>query len=104
MEEKDDGGPARRHSDVGERPLRPDRDLEGWRHLEAQIPSTQRFKLAAVVKGACWLAVDGERAPVRLETGGLQTFRRLVTRYERRAATFAGFLHLACAIILLRHL
>ena len=34
----------------------------------------------------------------------LQNSRRLVTRYERRAANFAGFLHLACAIILLRHL
>jgi len=32
----------------------------------------------------------------------LQNFRRLVTRYERRAANFAGFLHLACLIILLR--
>src|SRR6267143_3294288 len=28
----------------------------------------------------------------------LQNYRRLVTRYERRAANFAGFLHLACAI------
>ena len=34
----------------------------------------------------------------------LQNSRRLVTRYERHAANFAGFLHLACAIILLRHL
>ena len=34
----------------------------------------------------------------------LQNSRRLVTRYERRAANFAGFLHLACAIILLLHL
>ena len=34
----------------------------------------------------------------------LQNSRRLVTRYERRAANFAGFLHLACAMILLRHL
>jgi len=34
----------------------------------------------------------------------LQNSRRLVTRYERRAANFAGFLHLACALILLRHL
>jgi transposase len=32
----------------------------------------------------------------------LQNSRRLVTRYERRAANFAGFLHLACAMILLR--
>ena len=34
----------------------------------------------------------------------LQNSRRLVTRYERRSANFVGFLHLACAIILLRHL
>ena len=34
----------------------------------------------------------------------LQNSPRLVTRYERRAANFAGFLHLACALILLRHL
>jgi len=34
----------------------------------------------------------------------LQNSRRLVTRYERRAANFTGFLHLACAMILLRHL
>jgi transposase len=34
----------------------------------------------------------------------LQNSRRLVTRYERRAANFMGFLHLACAMILLRHL
>lgn len=32
----------------------------------------------------------------------LQNSRRLVTRYERRATNFAGFLHLACAMILLR--
>lgn len=32
----------------------------------------------------------------------LQNSRRLVTRYERRAANFTGFLHLACAMILLR--
>ena len=32
----------------------------------------------------------------------LQNSRRLVTRSERRAANFAGFVHLACALILLR--
>jgi transposase len=32
----------------------------------------------------------------------LQNSRRLVTRYERYAANFSGFLHLACALILLR--
>ena len=34
----------------------------------------------------------------------LQNFRRLVVRYERHAAHFLGFLHLACILILLRHL
>jgi transposase len=34
----------------------------------------------------------------------LHNSRRLVTRWERSAANFLGFLHLACAKILLRHL
>jgi len=34
----------------------------------------------------------------------LHNFRRLVTRYEYHADNFLGFLHLACALILLRHL
>ena len=34
----------------------------------------------------------------------LQNFRRLVVRYERRADNFLGMLHLACSLILLRHL
>lgn len=33
----------------------------------------------------------------------LQNFRRLVTRYERKAENFLGFLQLGCVIILLRH-
>lgn len=34
-----------------------------------RFPPPQKIKLTAVVQGACWLAVDGEGAPVRLETG-----------------------------------
>ncbi len=34
----------------------------------------------------------------------LQNFRRLVVRYERYAENFLGMLHLACCLILLRHL
>jgi transposase len=34
----------------------------------------------------------------------LFNFRKLVTRYEYHAANFLGFLHLGCAIILLRRL
>jgi hypothetical protein len=34
-----------------------------------RFPPPQKIKLTAVVKGACWLAVDRDGAPVRLETG-----------------------------------
>jgi transposase len=34
----------------------------------------------------------------------LFNFRRLVVRYEYHAENFLGFLHLGCALILLRHL
>jgi transposase len=34
----------------------------------------------------------------------LQNYRRLVTRYEHYLENFTGMLHLACALILLRHL
>ena len=34
----------------------------------------------------------------------LQNFRHLVVRYERHAENFLGMLHLACCLILLRHL
>jgi transposase len=34
----------------------------------------------------------------------LQNFRRLVVRYERFAENLLGMLHLACCLILLRHL
>src|SRR3954471_5853697 len=34
-----------------------------------KFPPPQKIKLTAVVKGTCWLAVDGERAPLRLQTG-----------------------------------
>jgi transposase len=34
----------------------------------------------------------------------LQNFRRLFTRYEHSLDNFTGMVHLACAMILLRHL
>ena len=46
----------------------------------------------------------GRRWRVERLFAWLQNSRRLVTRYERRSANFLGFLHLACTIILLRHL
>ena len=40
-----------------------------WRRLGAQVPSTQKIKLTAIVKGRCWLALEDEGASVQLETG-----------------------------------
>ena len=34
----------------------------------------------------------------------LQNFRRLVTRYEHSLDNFTGMVHLACALVLIRHL
>ena len=33
----------------------------------------------------------------------LQNYRRLITRHERHAENFLGFVHLGCISILLRH-
>jgi transposase len=35
---------------------------------------------------------------------GLQNFRRLIVRWEYSLENFVGMIHLACAVILLRHL
>ena len=43
--------------------------LKGGGTWALKFPPPQKIKLTAVVKGTCWLAVDGERAPLRLETG-----------------------------------
>jgi transposase len=34
----------------------------------------------------------------------LQNYRRLVTRWEYKIENFLGFVHLACLLMLLRHL
>jgi len=34
-----------------------------------KFPPPQKIKLTAVVRGRCWLSVDGERVPLRIETG-----------------------------------
>jgi hypothetical protein len=34
-----------------------------------RFPPPQKIKLTAIVKGACWFVIDGESAPLRLETG-----------------------------------
>src|ERR1700752_2141191 len=54
-----------------------------------RFPPPQKIKLTAIVKGACWLAVDGEGAPVRLEAGDV-----FVVRAER-AFVLASDLDLA---------
>src|SRR3984957_14137764 len=46
----------------------------------------------------------GRRWKIERLFAWLQNFRRLVVRYERHAENILGMLHLACCLILLRHL
>ena len=48
--------------------------------------------------------VSAHRAKAERLFAWLYNFRRLVTRYERHAANFEGFLLLGCLMILLRGL
>jgi AraC-like DNA-binding protein len=43
-----------------------------------RFPAPEKIKFFAVVKGACWVSIDGEAEPVRFETGdvGLLTAKR----------------------------
>jgi hypothetical protein len=43
-----------------------------------RFPAPDKIKFFAVVKGACWVRIDGEAQPIRFETGdvGLITARR----------------------------
>jgi AraC-like DNA-binding protein len=43
-----------------------------------RFPAPDKIKFFAVVKGACWVAIDGEAEPVRFDTGdvGLLTAKR----------------------------
>ena len=55
------------------------------------FPPPQKIKLTAVVKGNCWLAVDGERAPHRLGNGRrIRGAGRAVVRARVRLEGLSG--------------
>ncbi len=51
-----------------------------------RFPAPDKLKFFAIVKGHCWLRLDGEEAPVRVETGVvfLLFFGASVLRSRRR--------------------
>lgn len=51
-----------------------------------------------------WLRRYRKRWKIERLFAWLHNFRRVVVRYEYHAANYLAFLHLACALILLRHL
>jgi transposase len=51
-----------------------------------------------------WLRRYRKRWKIERLFAWLHNFRRLVVRYEYHAENYLAFLHLACALIILRHL
>jgi len=49
-----------------------------------------------------WLRRYRRRRTVERTIGWLGNFRRLTVRYDRLLATYGGFFHLACALLVLR--
>ncbi|MBN8468807.1 transposase [Corallococcus exiguus] len=74
------------------------------------VPLVRGASNASQSQGAPRKAPQDGREPRRHERhwkveryfAWLRFFRRLVTRYEVKAENFLGFLHLACALILMR--
>lgn len=73
------------------------------RGIEPIIPATRRHINATHQDGRN-LRRYKHRWIVERTIAWLQNFRRLVVRYERLVTTYAGFVHLACAMITLRKL
>jgi len=109
------------------------RDLtdQQWEILDPRVPEPARRRDArgrpwkerrAVLNGILWVLRTGApwvELPDRYSShqtchrrrwkiarlfAGLQNLGRLVVRYERYAENFLGMLHVACCLILLRHL
>jgi transposase len=77
------------------------RQLLAQRGIEPIIPARSNNTQATHQDGRK-LRRYRRRWIVERTIGWLGHFRRLVVRYERRLESYAGFFHLACAIITLR--
>jgi transposase len=92
--------PERRIADRGydSHPLRARLARRG---IEPIIPARRNHKNATHQDGRK-LRRDRRRWIIERTFAGLGHFRRLVVRYERLITTYAGFFHLACALLTLR--
>jgi transposase len=71
------------------------------RGIQLIVPARKRNKIATEQDGRV-LRRYKNRWIVERTISWLQNFRRLVVRYERKVSSFSGFLHLACAMLLLK--
>ncbi len=71
------------------------------RHIQPIIPARSNNTQATDQDGRC-LRRYRRRWIVERTIGWLGNFRRLTVRYDRLLATYGGFFHLACALLVLR--
>jgi len=102
--------------DAGFLPLAPDRligdkayDSDGlddrlWEQRGIEMISPNRSNRKLLTQDGRPLRRYVRRWKVERLFAWLQNFRRLVTRWERHAENFQGFVYLGCICILLRHL
>ncbi len=79
-----------------------DARLRNERGIELICPHRRGRKRAATQDGRP-LRRYKKRWKVERLFAWLQNYRRLITRHERNAENFLGFVHLGCICILLRH-
>jgi transposase len=86
-----------------------DKAWDSNKHVRA-LAEERNIELIAPVKSNSKRKQDGRslrrykrRWKVERLFAWLKRFRRIGTRWERKSSNYLGFLHLACAVILLRH-
>jgi len=86
-----------------------DRAWDSGKHARALLQE-RNIELIAPVKSTSKRTQDRRslrryqrRWKVERLIAWLKQFRRISTRWDRKAQNYLGFLHLGCAVILLRH-
>lgn len=86
-----------------------DKAWDSSKHARA-LAEERNIELIAPVKSIGKRKQDGRslrrykrRWKVERLFAWLKRFRRIGTRWERKSSNYLGFLHLACAVILVRH-
>ena len=72
------------------------------KHVVANIPSRARKRRRGRPRLFDGEALKRIRYTVERFFSWMKSFRRIDSRYDRRASSFMGFIHIACSLILMR--